>query len=567
MSTAKRKRQSAQHKQNAAAQVDGLREMTQAMLAQGNGNQALDVLLGVLKSLQEDNERLTYRLAAATRARFGRRSEKLSSEELGQLVLAMGGDEEQAAAVEPTLPMPPPPTKSGEGDDDDGEKPKGKRKKRRRPNHHGRTKLSPDLERDVNLVPVPDADRICIHCGAEMKCIGYIDHERIEFVPATIKVCVERREKVACQECEQDITTAPRQTSVPHQRRAGMSLLAQLVEAKCDDALPVYRQQDQLRRLGFDVPLNTLYGYWDYATGLLMPVADTIVSTVLADPIVGIDDTKLDYLEPADPRGKRRGHLWCFVGCGSLVGFVFTESWKAEDIEPWISAIDGYIQCDDYKGYGSTLVGSDGVERVLVPPGRRLGCMMHVRRRFHSAYLGRHLGAAVPLKFISDIYEVEAKAKELDLEPPERLAMRRELSTPLLEQLDDWVDENLPKLRPKSPLATAARYAQEQRPYVQRCFEDGRFEIDNGRVEREIREPAIGRKNYLFTGSVAGAERLAAAYTVVQSARHTGLPVRDYLVDILGKLERGWPARRLTELLPSRWEQCRALSQADKATE
>jgi len=547
--------------QKNAGQLAELRVAMQTMLARGQAEQAVEALLSMVSSLQDDNARLVYRLAAAARARFGRRSEKLNAEELGQLVLALGGTEEQAAAADPQLPVPPAPQESGE------EKPKKKRTKRSRRNHPGRTRLSPDLPRDVTVVPVPQGERDCIHCGNEMPVVDYVDHETVEFHPAEIRVKVERREKRACKRCEQDITTAPRQSSIAYERRAGMSLLAHLVEAKCDDALPIYRQRDQLRRLGFDVPLNTLYGYWDYATALLAPVADAIVSTVLADPIVGIDDTKLDYLDRSDPRGKQRGHLWCFVGCGSLVGFVFTETWEAEDIEPWISAIEGYIQCDDYKGYGSTLEGPDGTKRILVPPARRLGCMMHVRRRFHSAYLGRHLAAAVPLKLIADIYQVEAEAKELGLGPNERLALRHEKSMPLLGRFDEWVDDNRPKLRPKSPLGTAARYAEEQRPYIERCFTDGRFEIDNGRVEREIREAAIGRKNYLFTGSVAGAHRLAAAYTVVQSARHTGLPVRDYLVDILGRLDRGWPARRLTELLPTRWVATDALSQVDKPLE
>ena len=540
-------------------QLNELRATMQAMLGRGQAEQAVETLLGVVESLQDDNVRLVYRLAAAARARFGRRSEKLSAEELGQLVLALGGTEEQAAAPEPKVPVPPPPDEKGD------EKPKGKPSKRPRPNHPGRTRLSPDLPRDVTVVPVPEDERDCIHCHDEMPVVGYVDHETVEFHPASIRVKVERREKRACQTCEQDITTAPRKNSVAYERRAGMSLLAHLVEAKCDDALPIYRQQDQLRRLGFDVPVNTLYGYWDYATSLLVPVATAIVSTVLGDATVGVDDTKLDFLDRSDPRGKRRGHLWCFVGCGPLVGFVFTETWQAEEIEPWLSAIDGFIQCDDYKGYGSTIEGPDGAKRILVPPDKRLGCMMHVRRRFHRAYLGRHLAAAVPLKLIADIYQVEAEAKKLSLGPEARLALRQDKSVPLLTQFEEWVDDNLPKLRPKSPLGTAARYAQEQRPYIQRCFTDGRFEIDNGRVEREIREPAVGRKNYLFTGSVAGAERLAAGYTVVQSARHTGLPVRDYLVDILGKLDRGWPARRLTELLPTRWAPAAALSQADKS--
>jgi transposase len=549
-----------------AADVRGLRDMASTLLAKGNGEQAIEALFNVIESLQRDNQRLTYRLAAATRARFGRRSERLNAEELGQLVLALGGSEEQAATDNPLVPTPKSPVEDGadaEQQQDSG----ASKPKKRRPNHPGRSELSATLPRKITLVPVPADERTCIHCGLQMTVIGHIDHETIEFVPARIEINVERREKLACTGCKQDIVTAARATSMPYQRRAGMSLLAQLVESKCDDALPIYRQHDQLRRLGFNAPLNSLYGYWSYATGLLMPVADAIISRILGSRVVGLDDTTLDYLDPQSPRGKQRGHLWCFVGDGPDVGFLFTETWKAEDIEPWISAIDGSIQCDDYKGYSSKLVRDDGTEAVLVPPERRLGCLMHVRRRFHQAYVGRHMSAAIPLKLIADIYRVEAKAKELGLSADERLALRQKESLPLLDAFDAWVDENAPKFLPASPLGCAVRYAKDQRAFVRRCFGDGGFELDNGRVEREIREPAIGRKNFCFAGSAEAASRLAAAYTVVQSARRAGLPVREYLVDILGRLDRGWPARQLTDLLPERWASARASAPANEAAE
>ena len=543
-------------KERQEAEARSLRETVRSLLESGKAEQAVDVLLSTIESLQKDNDRLAYRLAAAIRARFGRRSERLNAEELGQLVLAFGGTQEQAATADPIVPTP-----EGAPENSEGNSPADKQKKKR-PNHKGRGKLSPDLERIINFVPVPEDERKCIHCKAEMQGIGHIDTETIEFVPAKIFVKVERREKLACVSCKQDIVSAPRISSEPNQPRAGVSLFAYLIESKCDDALPVYRQRDQLRRLGFDVPLNSLYGYWDRATSLLVPLADVIVSTVLDDFAVGVDDTKLDFLDRDDPRGKRRGHLWCFVGNSTLVGFVFTETWQAEDIEPWISAIDGFIQCDAYKGYSATITGEDGSSKILVPHERRLGCAMHVRRPFHEAYVGGHTEAALPLKLLADIYKIEEHAKRLGVDASERLLLRQQQSLPLLGQFDAWVDERLPKLLPKSPLGSAARYAKEQRVFLRRCFTDGRFEIDNGRVEREIREPAVGRKNFLFSGSAAGAARLAAAYTVVQSARRTGLPVREYLIDVLDRLSRGWPVRRFTELLPTRWAEARGIRPA-----
>jgi hypothetical protein len=540
-----------------------LRKMGEAMLAAGDGDRLLNTFLELVGELRLDNARLTLRLAAAHRARFGRRSEKLTAEELGQLALALGASEEEAKAPSPVVPRPDVPIEevdeTAEAAPDTSADTADGKKGRKKPCHPGRTRLAPHLERKITPIPVPKEERICKSCGTEMVCIDHVEHERVEYVPAQIVVHVDRREKLACTACRQDVATAdrPHVPVVLRRRRAGASLLAHLIEAKCDDALPIWRQRDQLLRLGFDVPANTLYSYWMYATGVIRPVAEAVLSTVLGEPIVGVDDTKLDVLDPAAGKNIRRGHLWCFVGTSPLVAFQFTESWCAEDIQPWISAIDGVIQCDDYKGYDAEL-NIDGASARLVPRERRLGCLMHVRRRFHAAFKGRDLRAAVPLGLIRDLYKVEEKAG--DLAPADRLALRQAESLPLLKQFDDWVDDCKPRLLPQSPLGKAAGYALQQRPYIQRCFADGRFELDTGRVERQIRELAIGRKNYLFSGSTLAAQHLAAAYTLVQSCRRANIPVRDYLIDLFNTLEPGWPLERLAKLTPLRWAAARGLT-------
>ena len=124
---------------------------------------------------------------------------------------------------------------------------------------------------------------------------------------------------------------------------------------------------------------------------------------------------------------------------------------------------------------------------------------------------------------------------------------------PILDALDSWVDAIHLKLLPKSPLRRATTYAIHQRAFFRRCFEDGRFEIDNGRVERQIRLFAVARRGFLFTGSVRGGERLAIAFTLVDNCLARGIDPERYLVDVIDKLERGWPLRRLSELIPANW--------------
>lgn len=542
--------------------TNALRERLVELIALGNTDAVLglvDQLAGERDQLAGERDQLASRvdkqgseIAWLRRLLYGRRSEKLTAEELGQLLLAYGANEAEAAAPEPNLPVPT------IEDIEPDEAEDGPKKRIPRPNHRGRTKLSEELESIVTEVPVPESERSCSCCGAEMTSFGHVEHERVEYVPGKFVRHVERREKLGCRECKGDAVTADRQTEPTSPLRVGASVLAHLIESKCDDALPIHRQCDQFARMGFELPESTGYGYWKYGLELLLPLSDALLGTVLEDPVwVGVDDTGIDVLDRKRKGGKYRGHLWCFRGSRGLVAYQFTETWEAKEIAPWFQLIgdDTYVQVDDYKGYSSTIELPDGQKVQVVPPDRRLGCMMHVRRRFYKALRLGDKRAAKPVHWIKQIYKVEEKARGRP--PDERLALRQEHSLPLLDQFDAWVDAFEQKLGRTGTLAEAVRYAKQQRVYVRRCFFDGRLEIDNGAVERAIREPAIGRKNFLFTGSAQAAKRLAGAYSLVQTCRALGISTREYLIDVISKIEDGWPARRLTELLPHRWAESR----------
>lgn len=519
-------------------------------------------------SLGERVRKLEFLTKHLQRLLFGRRSEKLTREELDQLNLAFGGDGGSETPKPPGADERDEETPAKEA----GGSPKGP--KTRRPNHKGRGPLSLDLDRIViGERCVPDDERVCSHCGKVMSTFDWLEHERVERIPERFVVHVERREKVACKTegCLGEAVTADRVCEASLQTRVGASVLAHLVESKCDDSMPIYRLRDGYARLGFDVPLNTLYRYWTYALDLLLPVAEVTLGVVLDDDIVCIDDTGMPVLDESKASGKFRGHLWAFKGNTSeMVAFQFTETWEATEIQPWIEAITGMVQIDDYKGYSAMVesIVESGKLVQLVPGERRLGCMMHVRRRFYEAFKLGDKRAGPAIDYIRKIYEIEADAKKLGLDAVGRLALRQEKSLPLLEALFAWIVEIEPNLGKTSKLAEAVRYAINQRPFVERCFTDGRFEIDNGEIERVLKKPCVGRKNYLHCGSVAGAKRLAAAYTLVLSCKGLGISVNEYLVDVIGKLAAGWPLRHIRELVPDAWAAARAtVTTADPAGE
>jgi hypothetical protein len=243
------------------------------------------------------------------------------------------------------------------------------------------------------------------------------------------------------------------------------------------------------------------------------------------------------------------------MGTSPLVAFEFTETWCADDVAPWIESIDGFIQCDDYGGYSSMRQRTDGTKTPLVPPDKRLGCWMHTRRPFHTAFKAGEKHAILGLAHIKEIYAIEQEAREKKMTPAERLDLRQSRSKPIGEEFFAWVLKQEALVRPSSYLGKAVGYALQQKDFVMRCFDDGRFELDTGRVERQIREPVIGRKNYLFSGSPEAAKRLAGVYSLVCSCANLGINTRAYLVDIITRLQAGFPLRQINRLRPDIWAQ------------
>jgi transposase len=551
--------------------AEALKAKLTRMLAQGNGAAAIDQMMSLMLEMERTNDRLAWRVLLANRYRFGRSTEKLSRDELKQLYLVFGGDT-AVAETQIELPVPAPaepeqiddtsdaaPESEAESESEDATpavpvEPKKKKRKRVRS-----IQIAPEVERQLHSSLVSEEERVCALCGNEKKSFGCVEHQLITWVPAKIVVEVERREKLACQSCRKDVSVAPRSQTPNVVRRVDASLLAKLVDEKCALALPVDRQRRELARLGLDVPDKTLQSYWGYTTDLLEPIAVATLSEVFGSSIVGADDSHLKTLDKSRKHGVSRAHLWCFVGSGDTVGgpesiaYGYTPSWDATEIIDWFSAIDGFIQCDGYAGYSREIEDDDGQTLVAVPPERRLGCGMHIRSKFHAALLAKDGRASIPLKLFADLYKVEDDCKARGLDADARGEERRRRSAPLLEVLDDWVDKLHPKLLPKSPLRRATTYAVNQRPFFRRCFDDGRFEIDNGRVERRIRLFAVARRNFLFTGSARGGERLAIAFTLVDNCLAVGIEPHRYLVDVIGKIEAGWPMQRLSELIPHRW--------------
>jgi transposase len=179
-------------------------------------------------------------------------------------------------------------------------------------------------------------------------------------------------------------------------------------------------------------------------------------------------------------------------------------------------------------------------------------CWAHVRRKFFDVHAAN--GSAIAkqaLDRIGDLYGVEKTITGLP--PDQRRGERQTRSKPFAETLRAWTDTTLPKLSRKSELAKAFRYMRSRWKALLRCLDDGRLALDNNPVERALRCVAIGRKNYLFAGSDAGGRRAAALYSLIETAKLSGLDPQKYLADVLARIA-DHPARQISDLLPWHWK-------------
>lgn len=529
-------------KTDSTSDLRGVRHQLEQLASEGRHDELIELVVELLTAVRQDNTRLRVRLQNALRALYGRKSEKVSSDQLALLFAELGDEVPQGARDVVAA--------ATDEQDESGEVEQPKQRPRSATGAKGRRPLPEDLPREERVIRVPDELRVCPKCGEEKSCIGHIRSELLEFVPAQFKVIVQQREKLACKRCGDGVVAAP-STKPMDRGRPGPGLLAHLVVSKGQDSLPLYRQSQIYQRSGVTIAPSTLGEWHGFACDVLEPIARAIVGRVLSSLVIRADDTGLKVLDPKHPKGVKLGHLWGYVGDDDLVAFDYTPTWEAKGPQAFLHGFDGYLQGDGYAGFKALLERERG--SPIVGEKRRLGCGMHVRRKFEQAKDAGDARGAIALAWFRRLYEVEREAKKTERTAIERQALREEQSLPVLDELYAWIHETHEEELPDSPLGKATRYAINQEAFFRRCFTDGRFEIDNGEVERQLRRVALGRKNYLFAGSDKGAERLAVGYTILGSCHMRGIDPLAYATDVIDKVQNGWPKSRLGELLPDVW--------------
>jgi transposase len=392
---------------------------------------------------------------------------------------------------------------------------------------------------------VPEAEKLCPHCGEAKARIGEDEARVLQFIPARFELQVHVLPKYACSHCRVGVV-APE----PPQRPvsgciAGAGLLAEVVVSKFAEHLPLYRFEDISTRYGLYLPRSTLCDWVRNVADLLKPLYQLQKDLVQTAPVIWTDDTYVMFLGGVEP-GSHKGRFWVYIGPIALPYDVydFTENRKRDGPSQFLANYAGYLQADAFSGYDGIYTGSDG--RIL-----EVACWAHARRKFFEARSSSPAEASLILEMIRRLYEVEDRARPLD--DDDRRAMRQAEAVPILERLQKELDRLSSKLLPKSALAQAITYALNQWRALYRYTEDGRLTIDNNVSERRLRDQAIGRKNWMFLGSVDAGPRAAVLCTVLAGAKRHRLEPWAYLHDVILQLSVDASPEPLAGLLPDRW--------------
>lgn len=466
-----------------------------------------------LKFLDSENNWLREQIKELKRARFGRKSEKWESSE--QLKF----NEVEAEALNPEA-------SSSTVHDSESEETEVRGHKRKR---GSRKPLPEGLPRDIVKVVLPP-EELFAEDGSPLKIIGWEKSEKLKYEPSKLSVVEIHRAKYGVDSGD-FVRSAPPIPAVIPKGIATSELLAAIVVMKYTDGLPLYRIEEILKRSGVELTRGTMARWMIQVAEALQPIRNVLADRWHNSFYVGVDETSTQVLKENGKTAESKSWMWVRAtpyGDKKVILFDYSATRSGTVAEGFFADFRGTIQCDGLNCYD--ILEKDGVDRI--------GCNMHARRRFESAVVngaknGQSLGEQ-GLEFYQQLYEIEENLRGKP--PDERYRVRLELAQPIWDKMKTWATKNKPKVPVKSKIGNAFQYFENEYEYLTGYLKDGRFEMDNGFTERAIRKFAIGRNNWIFSDTVAGAEASSTLYSLTVTARVNQVEPYQALVKMIDQI-------------------------------
>jgi transposase len=488
------------------------------------------VLTAEVARLTAQNERLDHILAVLRRAQFGAKSERISDDQMNlaleDVETELGAEDAKAEARNAII------------------KREGAANRRANRGH-----LPAHLPRE-EIVIEPEGT-CCPNCNGALHVIGEDISERLDKIPARLRVIVMRRPKYACRACTDGVIQAPALARLIEGGLPTEAMVADVLVSKYADHLPLYRQSQILAREGVKIDRSTLAHWVGFAATELEPLHAHLVKLLKTSTKLFADETRCPVLDPGRGRTKT-GYLWALARDDRPWGgtdppaaaYMYAPGRGGDHASRLLAGFSGVLQVDGYTGYDGLTV-----SKRVGGPLLLAFCWAHVRRRFYDiAKAGDAPMASQALERIGKLYETEAEIRGTSAAA--RRQVRQITTKPLIDAMKLWLDAQLARVSKGSAIADAIRYAVNHWQGLCRFLDDGRIEIDSNTVERSIRPLALNRKNTLFVGSDGGGANWAIIASLVETAKLNDVNPQAWLADTLTKLVNRWPMTKVDELMP-----------------
>ncbi len=487
------------------------------------------IILELINTLSNKDRligQLEHRLDLLLRSKYGSKSEKINPEELLPQLRELFEQSQVQQKEEPVKTE--------------------KISYERKVKGHGRNELPANLPREQKIYDIDESQKICSCCGEQLKRIGEDKSEQLNYKPASLYVIEHIRYKYACsnKDCQQTILTADKDVYEPIEKGlAGPGLITQVVVSKYGDHCPLYRSEDIFARHGVKIARSSMWDWAAQSGQIFIPLYDLMKKRVLESKVVHTDDTPVK-VQDNNHNKCRQGRIWVYMGDGDNPYNVFdyTTNRSREGPDEFLNGYKGYLQADAFGGY-------DGI--YLTKPVIETLCNAHARRKFYDARNIDPVISHTALAFYKRLYAVEKKIKELSSQ--EKYNARQAESVGIFIEFKEFLKSITDaQALPKSPIRQAINYCLKNWDALIRYTEDGDLSIDNNAAEREMKQIALGRKNWMFFGSDKGGQTAAILFSMTRSAKRCGLNMFAYIEDVLTRLP-GHPVNKLYELLPDQW--------------
>jgi transposase len=416
--------------------------------------------------------------------------------------------------------------------------------------------LPAHLPRYEVKLPVPADLKECPTHG-EREVIGYDWQETLEVVPPKLVVRRTGIPKLACKKApECGVVEGDRPVGLIEGNKYDTSVAAEIVVDKYAYHIPIYRQQDLFASCGWTPSRGTLLNVQKSAAELLRPLVKHLREVVRAGPVIGTDDTTVTLItpqempdfDPSDPKAARAreviaaaleprrasvtARMWAYRSVTEPINlFDFTVSRHRDGPEIFLSGFEGTILADCYAGYESIELGSAGKIR-------RAACVAHARRKVFESRNNHPAHAALLLGLFQRLYDIEDRSKTFT--PDDRRSLRQSESLPIWDEIGAYLaTDAVANVMPKEPFGQAITYLRNNIEALRVHLDDGLVPIDNNDTEQLMKQVALGRKNWMFIGSIEAGNRAADLLSIVSSAARNDLDIFVYVKDVLDKLLAG----------------------------